>query len=162
MARLLTGLGVRHVGSVVAEALADRYPSLYALMDASAEELAECPASARDRHGRARIFRTRAESWLVEKLAKAGVRVEEAPKSEASDRPQPFEGLTFVITGTLPTMTRDDARDFILERGGKVTGSVSGSTDYLVVGENAGSKLTKAESLGVPTLDEEQLRALAG
>jgi len=70
-------------------------------------------------------------------------------------------GLTFVITGTLPTWSRDEAKAFIEQHGGKVTGSVSKKTNYLVLGENAGSKLTKAQSLGVPTLDEESLKKLA-
>jgi len=77
-----------------------------------------------------------------------------------ADRPQPFAGLIFVVTGTLPTWSRDDAQDFIKIHGGKVTGSVSAKTNYVVVGENAGSKLTKAQQLGVPILTEEELQAL--
>ena len=73
---------------------------------------------------------------------------------------QPLDGLTFVITGTLPTMSRQQAQELIIEHGGKVTGSVSGKTDYLLAGERAGSKLQKAEQLGVPVLDEEALRRL--
>ena len=163
LARLLTGLGIRHVGSVVAELLVERYPSIYALMDAPAEELAEVagigPIIGTGVH---EYFLREPNRALVDKLAKAGVRVEDAPRDESGGGPQPFEGMTFVVTGTLPTMTRDEARDFITARGGKVTGSVSGSTTYLVVGENAGSKLARAESLGVPTLSEDGLRALAG
>jgi NAD-dependent DNA ligase len=79
----------------------------------------------------------------------------------SDDIPQPFAGLTFVITGTLPTWSRDEAKAFIEARGGKVTGSVSGNTDYLLAGEKAGSKLTKAESLNVPVLDEDRLRQMA-
>ncbi|MFO7540032.1 MAG: BRCT domain-containing protein, partial [Chloroflexota bacterium] len=76
------------------------------------------------------------------------------------ERPQLFAGLTFVITGTLPTWSRDEAKAFIEARGGKVTGSVSGNTDYLLAGEKAGSKLAKAESLNVPVIDEERLREM--
>ncbi|MEZ4622060.1 MAG: BRCT domain-containing protein [Caldilineaceae bacterium] len=73
---------------------------------------------------------------------------------------QSLTGLTFVVTGTLPTWSRDEAQDFIKVHGGKVTGSVSNKTNYLVVGENAGSKLTKAEQLGIPILSEDGLRKL--
>jgi DNA ligase (NAD+) len=86
------------------------------------------------------------------------------PKSEPPKKPsgpQPFAGLTFVITGTLPSLSRKEAGDLIENLGGKVTGSVSKKTDYLVVGEDAGSKLDKARELGVKTLDESALRALA-
>jgi DNA ligase (NAD+) len=76
--------------------------------------------------------------------------------------PQPLAGLTFVITGTLPTMSRDQAKAYIETHGGKVTGSVSGRTDYLLAGEKAGSKLAKAEKLGVPVVDEAALARLAG
>ena len=161
--RLLTGLGIKFVGSVVAELLVDRYPSIYGLMDASAEEMAEVsgigPKIAQSVH---EYFALEPNRALVDKLAKAGVRTENEAKTAQEDVPQPFDGLTFVVTGTLPSLTRDEARDYIEARGGKVTGSVSRSTDYLVVGENAGSKLTKAEQLGVPTLSEDALRELAG
>jgi DNA ligase (NAD+) len=96
----------------------------------------------------------------VRKLKKLGV----WPKSEPPKKPtgpQPFAGLTFVITGTLPSLSRKEAGDLIESLGGKVTGSVSKKTDYLVVGEDAGSKLDKARELGVKTLDESALRSLA-
>jgi DNA ligase (NAD+) len=82
---------------------------------------------------------------------------------ERSEEPgsRPWEGKTFVITGTLPTLSRDEAKEYIEARGGKVTGSVSSKTDFLVVGESAGSKLDKARQLGVRTLEEADLRALA-
>ena len=88
---------------------------------------------------------------------------EEAPAPAAdAGTAQPFDGLTFVVTGTLPSLSRDEAKAYIQTRGGKVTGSVSNKTSYLVVGESAGSKLTKAQQLGVPILSEADLRALAG
>jgi DNA ligase (NAD+) len=96
---------------------------------------------------------------VVDKLKAAGVRTE-AQKVEAQG-PQPLDGLTFVITGTLPSMSREQATGFIESRGGKVTGSVSGNTDYLLAGERAGSKLDRAQKLGVPVIDEAGLRQMA-
>ncbi|MGH2581264.1 MAG: BRCT domain-containing protein, partial [Anaerolineales bacterium] len=97
---------------------------------------------------------------MLKKLRKAGV----WPKSEPAKPkgPQPFKGLTFVVTGTLPAFSRKQAQEFIENYGGKVIGSVSSKTSYLVVGEDAGSKLDKAKELGVKTLDEAGLKALAG
>jgi DNA ligase (NAD+) len=97
---------------------------------------------------------------VVEKLKAAGVRTE-AEKVEIAGG-QPLEGLTFVITGTLPTMSREQAKAFVQSHGGRVTGSVSGKTDYLVAGERAGSKLAKAEKLDVPVLDEDALKKMVG
>jgi DNA ligase (NAD+) len=99
---------------------------------------------------------------LIRKFAAAGVRVAD-DVVEAVHEPgaRPWEGQVFVVTGTLPSMTRDEAKEYIEARGGKVTGSVSRKTDYVVVGENAGSKLDKARQLGVRTLEEAELRALA-
>lgn len=91
---------------------------------------------------------------LVQAFAAAGVRVAETPLAVPTDQPQPFADLTFVVTGTLPTWSREEAQEFIKAHGGKVTGSVSNKTNYVVVGENAGSKLTKAQQLGIPILSE--------
>src|SRR5690606_9531003 len=99
---------------------------------------------------------------LVRKLADAGVRVADPEaEEEASALPRPFEGMTFVITGTLPTLSRNDAKTFIEERGGRVTGSVSSKYVYGVVGEDGGSKWTKARQRGVETVDEDALRQVA-
>ncbi len=98
---------------------------------------------------------------VVEKLQAAGVTTAR-PGEEMSSSPQPLAGLTFVITGTLPTMSRDDAKDFIKAHGGKVTDSVSKNTHYLVAGESAGSKLARAQQFGVPVIDEATLQHLAG
>ncbi len=95
---------------------------------------------------------------LIGRLAEAGLTLEE-PVERAET--QPFAGLTFVVTGTLPGLSRKEARSFIERRGGRVTGSVSGSTDYLVVGEDPGSKLAKGRELGVAELDEAALRELS-
>ena len=98
----------------------------------------------------------------LQKFADAGVRVADEIVEKANDpASQVWEGKVFVITGTLPTMSRDEAKDFIENRGGKVTGSVSGKTDFVLVGESAGSKLDKARQLGVRILEEAELRALA-
>jgi DNA ligase (NAD+) len=98
---------------------------------------------------------------VIAKLHAAGV----WPRAEVAAGPvgaQPLAGLTFVITGTLPSMSRDEAKEYIQVRGGKVTDSVSKKTSYLVAGEAAGSKLTKAQELGVPVLDEVGLRRMCG
>lgn len=160
--RLLTALGIRFVGSVVAEILTARYPDLLALMAASQEELSAIdgigPKIAGSVHD---YFAVEANRRLLHEFAAAGVRVaeERAPAAAAT---QPLAGLTFVVTGTLPTMSRDEAHEFIKAHGGKVAGSVSGKTSYLVAGDAAGSKLAKAQELGIPVIAEEDLRRLAG
>jgi DNA ligase (NAD+) len=98
---------------------------------------------------------------LINKFQKAGVTLEAATPPVDQATPQSLTGLTFVITGTLPGWTRDEAKAFIKQHGGKVTGSVSQKTDYLIAGEEAGSKLNKAQALGVAILDEEGLKKLA-
>jgi DNA ligase (NAD+) len=97
---------------------------------------------------------------VVAKLKAAGVRTE-AEKVEAAGA-QRLEGLTFVITGTLPTMSREQAKAFVESHGGRVTGSVSSKTDYLLAGERAGSKLAKADKLQVPVIDEDALKQMVG
>jgi DNA ligase (NAD+) len=163
VARLLTGLGIRYVGEVVAEMLVARYHSVELLMAASAEELNQIEGiGSRIAESVAEYFALEPNRVLIRKFAEAGVRVADevvARTEEAGARP--WEGKVFVITGTLPTMSRDEAKDYIEARGGKVTGSVSSKTDFLVVGESAGSKLDKARQLGVRILEEAELRALA-
>lgn len=164
VARLLIGLGIRFVGSVVAEMIMAHYNSLEELMAADVEELSAIEGvGPRIAESVVEFFALAPNRALVAKFAELGVRVagepETAPAPEAV--PQPFAGLTFVITGSLPTMTRSAAKAFIQERGGHVTGSVSANTDYLIVGEAPGSKLDKAQKLDVPILSEDDLRALA-
>jgi DNA ligase (NAD+) len=158
-ARLLAALGIQGIGVTVAQILIDRYHSLDALAAATHEEMEQIPgigpklaASIAD------WFERQTNRQVVAKLKAAGVRTE-AEEVEAL-APQPLAGLTFVITGTLPTLSREQAKAFVEEHGGRVTGSVSGKTNYLVAGERAGSKLARAEKLGVPVLDEAALRAM--
>jgi DNA ligase (NAD+) len=158
--RLIAALGIHGVGEVAANDLAAHFGSLDALQKATLEDLQQIEgvgpntaAAVVDWFGRARNKR------LLEKLKKAKVWPKAEVKKAATGGP--FAGKTFVITGTLPTMSREDAKTFIEERGGKVTDSVSKKTDYLVLGETPGSKLAKAQSLGVTIVDEAGLKALA-
>jgi DNA ligase (NAD+) len=159
-ARLLTALGIKGVGEVVAETLMDHYHSLDALAAAPVEELQEVS-------GIGPVLAQSITDWfaqgpnrlVVEKLKQAGVTTAQA-RPELPDGGQPLADLTFVVTGTLPTLSRDAAKEFIKAHGGKVTDSVSKNTDYLVAGENAGSKLARAQQLGVPIIDEDALRRM--
>ncbi len=152
LAQVLVALSIRHVGPPTARALADAMRSIDAIMNASEEEL-----SAVEGIG-PRVAATIKEwfevDWhreIIERWRAAGVRMEDEPAPEKG--PQTLEGMTFVVTGTLEGYTRDTAADAITSRGGKVSGSVSKKTSFLVAGENAGSKYDKAVSLGVPILD---------
>jgi DNA ligase (NAD+) len=160
LARVLFGLGIRHVGEHAAELLARAFGDVDRLMAASADEFAAV-------HG---IGRTTAEALasflaeprnreIIEKLRRAGVRLTEERAESAEG---PLSGKCFVITGTLPSLSRQEATAIIERAGGRVTGSVTRKTDFLVVGEDAGSKLTKARELGVPTLTEPELLERAG
>jgi DNA ligase (NAD+) len=162
LARALAALGIRGVGTTVAELLVSHHPSIEALAAASVEELQAI-------EGMGPVTAQRVVEWfqrprhreIVEKLRRAGVRMAEAETRDlgAGDE-QPLAGLAFVITGTLPNLSRSEARALIEAHGGKVVGSISGKTSYLLVGASPGSKLRKAESLGVPTIDEAALRQL--
>ena len=158
-ARVLYALGIRHVGSVTAQALVGHYPSMDALLAADAADLAEVP-------GIGLVVAEAVEQFLgdehnretIEKLRAAGVRlVEESP----ARREGSLTGSTFVLTGKLPTLTRGQAQTLIEAAGGRVSGSVSRATDYVVAGEDAGSKLDKATALGVAVIDEAGLLELA-
>jgi DNA ligase (NAD+) len=158
LTRLLTALGIKGVGGTVATLLTDAYPSLTNLAAASLEEL-ECieglgPVTAQ---AVVNFFADARNQTVVEKLAQAGVRMEAEARRLAS---QALAGRTFVITGTLPTLSRSEAKALVEANGGKVTGSVSSKTSYLIAGDAPGSKLDKARQLGVPVLDEDGLRAL--
>jgi len=156
--RLLTGLGIRHVGEQAARVLADHAGTLDALGAMTTADL-----EAIDEVGPVMAASLRAffdeprNQRLVGRLVDAGLRTE---REERQSTEAPLEGMTFVLTGTLPSMTRAEAKAAITARGGKVSGSVSGRTHYLVAGASAGSKLAKAEALGVTVIDEEALRGL--
>jgi DNA ligase (NAD+) len=157
LARLIYGLGIRHVGERTATILATNFGSIARLEEASAEDLAKVyeigEVVARSI---ADWFSAPKNRRLLKRLEEAGVRVElDRAGSKQVDRI--FEGMQFVLTGTLPTMKRDDAREYIEIRGGRVTGSVSRNTNYVVAGEEAGSKLARAGELGVPVIDEDGL-----
>jgi DNA ligase (NAD+) len=162
LARLIYGLGIRHVGERTATILANRYGDVEGLLAATQEELASI-------HEIGEVVASSVYAWfqssrnqkLLERLAKAGVKMKTA-NSGSEQTPRVFEGKTFVLTGTLPTMSRDDARAYIEARGGRVSGSVSKKTDFVVAGEEAGSKLTKAQELKIAILDENQLLKLGG
>jgi DNA ligase (NAD+) len=162
--RVLLGLGIRHVGERTAQALADEFGSLDELIAASTSATEgeedkltrvndigpKVAASIRD------FFSNPTNLALIKRLKKLGLTMPAEKRVTTST----LEGLTFVLTGTLPTLTREAAKELIESAGGKVSGSVSKKTSYVVAGEEAGSKLDKAQSLGVPILDEAGLRAL--
>ena len=155
--RLVYALGIRNVGEVAAAALAARYGTLAALRNATVEELCEIEDfGAVTAACVVNFFSHPQNVELCERLTAAGLLTE----STAKPVDDLFRGLTFVLTGTLPTMTRDEAAEKIKAAGGKVSGSVSSKTSYVVAGEAAGSKLTKAQNLGVPVIDEDTLRAM--
>jgi DNA ligase (NAD+) len=158
LSRFIYALGIRHVGGTVSELLADHFESLDSLMKASAGELREIRGLGPEIVSSIVSYFSQPKARdLARKLKKAGVN----PKQERlSAGVGLLAGKTFVITGTLPTLSREQAGALIKQAGGKVTDSVSKKTDYLVVGENAGSKLDKAHAIGVPILTEAELQKL--
>ncbi|HEY9270842.1 MULTISPECIES: NAD-dependent DNA ligase LigA [Achromobacter] len=157
--RLLYALGIRHVGETTARDVARHFGSIDAIMDADEEALSSVPdvgpvvaASIR------RFFAEQHNRDVIEQLKAQGVN----PVAEAAPQATTLAGKTFVLTGTLPNWTREEASMRIQAAGGKVSGSVSKKTAYLVAGEDSGSKLVKAQELGVAVLDEDALKALLG
>jgi DNA ligase (NAD+) len=157
--RVLFALGIRHVGESVAQLLARHFGDVAGLAAAAEEEIAEIPgvgpeiaASVR------RYFEAEENRLLWQKLRRAGLAFE--AKTAASPKTLPLSGRTFVITGTLPSMSRREARDFITGHGGTVRTSVSSNTDFLLAGEDPGSKLDKAREFGVQTINEDELKKL--
>lgn len=159
LARVLFGLGIRHVGANVARALATHFRSMQALMTAAPEDIAAIdgvgPKIAASVH---EFFSVKKNVAVVERLREAGVVLEE--EVEEPDAPQTLAGLTFVLTGTLQNYKRTEAAKLLEAMGAKCTGSVSKKTSYVIAGEAAGSKLAKAEQLGVPVLDESALEQI--
>jgi DNA ligase (NAD+) len=154
LARFLFGLGIREVGEATASGLATHFGALDRIMGASEDELLEVADIGPVVASRINAFFSEAHNLdVIASLRSSGVQWQET-QAGAVKSDGPLKGKTFVLTGTLSTMTRDQAKDRIQSYGGKVTGSVSKKTDFVVFGEKAGSKLEKAESLGVDTLDE--------
>jgi len=160
LARFLFSLGIRHIGEATAKDLARHFGALDRVMDASVEQLLEVndvgPVVAQSLRT---FFDQPHNREVVEQLRAAGVHWDEHD-GEADLTPRPLAGKTFVLTGTLPSLGREAAKELIEAAGGKVAGSVSKKTDYVVAGEEAGSKLEKAQALGVAVIDEAALRAL--
>ncbi len=159
LARFIFALGIRHVGEATAKDLARHFGTLDNVMAASAEELLAVPdVGPIVAQSIANFFAEPHNVEVIEQLRAAGVTWPES--APAAVVPLPLAGKTFVLTGTLPTLSRDEAKAMLEEKGAKVAGSVSAKTDYVVAGAEAGSKLAKAESLGVPVLDEDAMRAM--
>ncbi len=162
LSRLLNGLGIRHVGEHTGEVLAQHYGSMERLMDAPASELTDIheigdvvAASVHD------FFQTHENRALIAKLRAFGLKMSEDTRG-GNDGPRPFEGKTFVVTGTLQKYSRDAIHERIKALGGKASSSISAATDFLVAGEKAGSKLNKAQQLGVMVLTEDEFETMAG
>ncbi len=162
--RVLYGLGIAHVGSVIAKTLATHFPSVDQLQNAQATDIAQIYGMGMEIAESVIYWFSQPEhQTLIQELKAAGLQME-TQGSTAGDAPKSnlLTGKKFVITGTLPTLSRNEAKDWIESRGGKVTASVSRKTDYVVVGTDAGSKLDQAQSLGITTLSEQDLLALEG
>ncbi len=160
--RLIYALGIRHVGERAARILAERFGDIHRIMNATYEELIAIPeVGHKIAESVVNFMRERQNRELIRRLVEHGLNV----TVEAVARPggdSALAGKTFVLTGTLSALKRDEAKELIEKRGGKVVSSVSKHTDYVVVGENPGSKLEKAAKLGVPVLDEKEFLKLAG
>ncbi|MCX6082973.1 MAG: NAD-dependent DNA ligase LigA [Chloroflexi bacterium] len=160
LSRLITAIGIRGVGEVSARDLAQHFSSLDLLSKATAEELQEIDGVGPNIAEAIVDWFSREQNLeILKKLKTAGVWPEQLNSGYGSKKGA-LDGLTFVVTGTLPSMSRDDVKEFIESNGGKLTDSVSKKTSYLVLGENPGSKHTRAVSLGVPVIGEAELREL--
>jgi DNA ligase (NAD+) len=158
--RVLTALGMRFVGERTAVFLAEAFGSLDRIAQASVEELQRSEeVGPKVAESVCQFFREPRNRELVERLREAGLTFEYQTRRKKGG---PLQGLTFVLTGTLPTLTREEAARIIEAAGGKVSGSVSRKTSYVVAGEDAGSKLDKARGFGVKVIDEQRLLELAG
>jgi DNA ligase (NAD+) len=161
--RLLTGLTIRHVGTRSAEILAERFQTIEDLRAATLEALENVPeigpvvaASVHD------FFQAAENQELLDDLRTVGVAPEPVRRAKAADGALPLAGKTFVLTGTLPKRSRPEAETLIKAHGGKVTGSVSKSTSYVLAGADPGSKLDKAKQLGIPVIEEPELESMLG
>lgn len=156
--KLLTGLGIDNVGKTTAKEIMKHFDDLYALMDADYDALTQIPdVGPTTAQSIVDFFAKEENRRMMDRFASAGVNLKSAKEEGASEK---LSGLIFVITGTLPTLDRKQAQELIEKHGGKTTGSVSKKTSYVLAGEAAGSKLTKAEELGIPVLTEGELFAM--
>jgi DNA ligase (NAD+) len=157
--RVIYGLGIRMVGERTAQFLAEHFGSMEALASASVEELQNVnEVGPRIAESIVEFFNIAANRKLVERLREADLTL----KGKKKERGTKLAGKTFVLTGTLAHFTRDEAKKMIEDAGGKVTGSVSKKTDYVVAGADAGSKLDKAKEMGVAVIDEKEMERLSG
>jgi len=157
--RVIFGLGIRFVGERTAQFLAEHFGSMEALMNASQEELEEVnEVGPRIAESIREFFDEPTNRELVKRLEASGLMF----KGTKKQRGTKLAGKTFVLTGTLSKFTRDEAKKLIEDAGGRVSGSVSKKTDYVVAGTDAGSKLDKAKELGVAVIDEKEMEKLAG
>lgn len=159
--RVVMALGIRYVGSVVARLLVEHYPSMDLMGSATEDDLQDLEGvGPRIAQSVVDFFSRAPHQELIEKLRQAGVRMTEERVERAEER-LPLRGLTFVVTGALPTLSREAAKELIEEHGGKVTGSVSSRTDYLLIGESpGGSKTRKAQALDISQISEDELGAM--
>lgn len=157
--KVLVALGIRHVGRRVAEILADAFGSMERLRQATAEEISSVHEIGPEIGKRVReFFEDKENQAMVDKLARAGLKMENDTPTAASEGSDALKGKTFVLTGTLSKMTRDEATAILRRHGAKVTGSVSKKTSYVLAGAEAGSKLSKAEELGIAVIGEDDLQ----
>jgi DNA ligase (NAD+) len=160
LSRLLFGLGIRHVGQTAAQLLAKHFGTMDALAEATADDILAIRGIGEGiAHAAVAFFNDDSARDLVRKLAKRGLTMSEPRSVPAGGA---FKGMTFVVTGTLPTLSRGQATELIESQGGRVTSGVSKATSIVVVGDDAGSKLEKARTLGIRMVDEAELRRLAG
>ena len=156
--KLITGLGIRHIGAKSAKNLARKFRTMDNLMNASIEELSvQNDVGEITAKSIYEFFREEQSIDLINKLKLAGVNMESLEEENTDNR---FEGKTFVLTGALSKYSRDEASDIIEKLGGKTSGSVSKKTSYVLAGEDAGSKLTKAQNLGVTVITEEEFEEM--
>jgi len=160
--RVLYALGIRYVGEHMARVLINHFGSFEALRRATYDDLIAIPeVGPAVAQAVVSFFQQPENLELLDRLAKAGVKLERKPE-EAEAGPRPFEGKTFVFTGALQSMTREEAQELVERLGGRAASSVSRKTDYVVVGENPGSKAQRARELGIPMISEEEFRRMAG
>jgi len=163
LSRLITALGIHGVGEVMARDLSQNFVNLDELAKAKADDLMQIAGLGPNiAESIVDWFSVPFNRQVLKKLKSAGVWPQGGKSAVSNNQSDKFADLTFVITGTLPSFSRDDAKAFIESHGGKVTDSISKKTSYLVLGENAGSKLDKAQSLGVKIIDENELKKLTG